>query len=102
LLIGLDKHLDIGYIITMFRLHIDIPLDTDETTAAILSENLVNMFVSNINPVSNGIVLTEVNYRLGNDDDRQKSNYLIKTESGHVANKKSRISLIVKNETTDG
>jgi hypothetical protein len=86
----------------MFRLHIDIPLNTDETTAAILSENLVNMLVSNITPVAGGVVLTEVNYRLGHDDDRQKSNYLIKTESGHVANKKSRIPLVVEEETTDG
>jgi len=86
----------------MFRLHIDIPLNTDEATAASLSETLIAALVSNISPVLNGNVLTEVNYRLGHDDDRQKSNYLIKTESGHVANKKSRVTLIVKEQTTDG
>jgi hypothetical protein len=86
----------------MFRLHIDIPLNTDETTAAAMSETLIAALVSNISPVLNGNVLTEVNYRLGHDDDRQKSNYLIKTESGHVANKKSRVTLIVKEQTTDG
>ena len=81
----------------MFRLHIDIPLNTDEATAAALSETLVAMLVGNITPVVNGNVLTEVNYRLGHDDDRQKSNYLIKTESGHVANKKSRVVLVMEN-----
>ena len=81
----------------MFRLHIDIPLNTDEATAAALSETLVAMLVSNITSVVDGNVMTEVNYRLGHDDDRQKSNYLIKTESGHVANKKSRVVLVVEN-----
>ena len=37
---------------------------------------------------------TGINYRLGHDDDRQKSNYMIKNENGHVANKKSRIHLL--------
>jgi len=35
----------------------------------------------------------QINYRLGHDEDRQKSNYLDKNENGHVTNKKSRISL---------
>ena len=35
--------------------------------------------------------LTQLNYRLGHDEDRQKSNYLKKTENGHVTNKKIRI-----------
>jgi len=81
----------------MFRLHIDIPLNTNEATAAALSETIVAMLVDNITPVVNGNVLTEINYRLGHDDDRQKSNYLIKTESGHVANKKSRVVLVMEN-----
>ncbi len=33
----------------------------------------------------------QVNYRLGHDEDRQKSNYLIKNENGHVSNKKCHI-----------
>jgi hypothetical protein len=81
----------------MFRLHIDIPLNTNEANAAALSETLVAMLVSNITSVVDGNVMAEVNYRLGHDDDRQKSNYLIKTESGHVANKKSRVVLVVEN-----
>lgn len=84
----------------MFRLHIDIPLNTDETTAAALSESIVAQLSSNMSSSLREQGVTEVNYRLGNDEDRQKSNYLIKTESGHVANKKSRVSLI-KQEITE-
>lgn len=36
----------------------------------------------------------DINYRLGNDNDRQKSNYMIRNENGHIANKKSRINLL--------
>jgi hypothetical protein len=39
-----------------------------------------------------------INYRLGHDDDRQKSNYLDKNENGHVSNKKSKI--LLKRELT--
>jgi hypothetical protein len=41
--------------------------------------------------------ITEINYRLGHDDDRQKSNYFMKNENGHVNNKKCKIHL-TKNE----
>jgi hypothetical protein len=41
--------------------------------------------------ILNAIGIEEINYRLGHDDDRQKSNYLQKNENGHVNNKKSKI-----------
>ncbi|MFN9953303.1 MAG: hypothetical protein ACK55I_09400, partial [bacterium] len=41
--------------------------------------------------ILNAIGVEEINYRLGHDDDRQKSNYFIKNENGHVNNKKSKI-----------
>jgi hypothetical protein len=34
----------------------------------------------------------ELGYRLGHDDDRQKSNYLVKTVNGHVTQKKCKLS----------
>jgi hypothetical protein len=34
----------------------------------------------------------EVYYRLGHDDDRQKSNYLDKNENGHCSNKKLKLT----------
>jgi hypothetical protein len=37
--------------------------------------------------------IDQINYRLGHDDDRQKSNYFMKDANGHVNNKKSKIIL---------
>jgi hypothetical protein len=76
----------------MFRLHIDIPLPHTEEQATDAVSRVMTVFQD---PTitdflkSNGIA--SVNYRLGHDEDRQKSNYLIKSPSGHVANKKCRI-----------
>jgi hypothetical protein len=39
----------------------------------------------------NAIGVEEINYRLGHDEDRQKSNYFQKDSNGHVNNKKSKI-----------
>jgi hypothetical protein len=87
----------------MFRLHIDIPMQTDEATATALTEVLVTRFGEQISDYLRDKGITEMNYRLGHDDDRQKSNYLIKTESGHVANKKSRMTFVQpQQDTTDG
>jgi hypothetical protein len=41
--------------------------------------------------ILNAIGVEEINYRLGHDDDRQKSNYFMKDANGHVNNKKSKI-----------
>jgi hypothetical protein len=41
--------------------------------------------------LNNAIGVEEINYRLGHDDDRQKSNYFLKDANGHVNNKKSKI-----------
>ena len=38
--------------------------------------------------------ITGMNYRLGNDNDRQKSNYLKKDAEGHVNNKKTRLTFL--------
>ena len=40
--------------------------------------------------------VTGMNYRLGNDEDRQKSNYFMKDEEGHVNNKKTRLTFTEK------
>lgn len=69
----------------MFRLHIDIPLPYTEEEAAKMAKNII----ASLNPDKLDVYC--INYRLGHDDDRQKSNYLDKTENGHVSNKKSKI-----------
>lgn len=69
----------------MFRLHIDIPLPYTEEEAVKLSKDII----ATLNP--NKLNVYCINYRLGNDEDRQKSNYLDKNENGHVSNKKCKI-----------
>ena len=90
-----------------YRLHIDIPLGEDEMIAYTNAETIMKLFRppttnSSGDPrvsgngafwwreIGNNV---EVNYRLGHDEDRQKSNYLDKNENGHVSNKKTRITL---------
>jgi hypothetical protein len=77
----------------MHRLHIDIPIDTNEEEAIYIAEAMISTIAqhvrlrSQINPQ-----ITGMNYRLGHDEDRQKSNYLMKDENGHVNNKKNRLT----------
>jgi hypothetical protein len=72
----------------MFRLHIDIPLPYTEEEAAKMAKDII----ASLNPDKlDGYC---INYRLGHDEDRQKSNYLDKNENGHVSNKKSKILFI--------
>ena len=72
----------------MFRLHIDIPLEFTEKEAADAAQKMISL-------LEKEKMLTfganQVNYRLGHDEDRQKSNYFLKNENGHVSNKKCHI-----------
>ncbi len=78
----------------MFRLHIDIPLPlTEEQCAEITRRVMAGFYDPSLLDFLRSVGVPSVNYRLGHDDDRQKSNYLIKSTRGHVANKKSRISI---------
>ena len=73
----------------MYRLHIDIPMPFTEEEARKASEFVVNLLVNRI--LIEKFNVTDINYRLGHDEDRQKSNYFMKNENGHVNNKKSKI-----------
>lgn len=75
----------------MYRLHIDIPMPFTEEEALKKSELLI-AFLQNTAMIEK-VEIDQINYRLGHDDDRQKSNYFIKDENGHVNNKKSKIVL---------
>ena len=75
---------------SQYRLHIDIPLPFTEEEAIEKSNMIVDLFCKTNLIASLGI--DHLNYRLGHDDDRQKSNYMMKNENGHVNNKKSKIS----------
>ena len=80
-----------------YRLHIDIPLGINEEQAIYKSNLLIREFFDdNVNFSGEHILkekynIEQVNYRLGHDEDRQKSNYLDKNENDHVSNKKIKI-----------
>ena len=81
-----------------FRLHIDIPLGANEEDAIEAAEKIMDDIEHQTDFGSwyseFGIELMKnikLQYRLGHDEDRQKSNYLIKTEEGHVTKKKCKI-----------
>ena len=75
---------------TQYRLHIDVPLGDDEETAIKVVNLLVQRIPTSILKLHK---IEQVNYRLGHDEDRQKSNYLDKNENGHVSNKKSKVTI---------
>lgn len=81
----------------MYRLHIDIPLPYSEEEALKVSELLVGCINTNI--LIERTNIEQINYRVGHDDDRQRSNYLMKDANGHVSNKKCKI--VIK-EITSG
>ena len=72
-----------------YRLHIDIPLGGGESEAVSIANQIISMISDKEKMI--GLGIEQVNYRVGHDEDRQKSNYLMKNDSGHVNNKKSRI-----------
>lgn len=72
-----------------YRLHIDIPMNFTEAEALQKSKDILELLLKE---KMLNIGVEQINYRLGHDEDRQRSNYFLKTESGHVNNKKSRIS----------
>tara|TARA_B100001094_G_C17762220_1_gene590944 strand:+ start:369 stop:629 length:261 start_codon:yes stop_codon:yes gene_type:complete len=82
-----------------YRLHIDIPLGTDEEKALKAAKSLVAWYFNDIDAkeriqrLASDTDITTINYRLGHDEDRQKSNYLDVNENGHASNKKTRIEI---------
>jgi len=72
----------------MYRLQIDIPAGFDQDKAVEMSRILMSGIIEHLEGSSQDV--REINWRLGNDEDRQKSNYLTKNENGHVSSKKSR------------
>ena len=74
----------------MYRLHVDIPMPFSEEDALKKSQIIITYLQNTI--LIEHLGIDQINYRLGHDDDRQKSNYFIKDANGHVNNKKSKIT----------
>ncbi len=78
----------------MFRLFIDIPISAINTEHAVeQAQALVNRMIlcDEMQQHLKSSNIEQVNYRLGHDEDRQKSNYLIMNENGHCSTKKSKV-----------
>lgn len=77
-----------------YRLHVDIPIDGNEDDAIEKANALIEWWVNSEAARCDlqNFGIKKVNYRLGHDEDRQKSNYLMKNENGHVSNKKCRVT----------
>jgi len=77
-----------------YRLHIDMPLGIDENAALDKAKAVMDRI---LNPINKQYLLVQeiesVNYRVGHDEDRQRSNYLIQNENGHQNNKKCRVDI---------
>ena len=47
-----------------------------------------------VNDKFSDIGITQLNYRLGDDEDRTPKNYFIINEQGHAASKKTKVDLV--------
>lgn len=80
----------------MYRLFIDIPISAATTEEAVeRAQHLVNaLLLSDDARVDlEAVNVEQINYRLGHDEDRQKSNYFILDDKGHCSNKKCKVDL---------
>ena len=82
----------------MYRLHIDIPFGDDEDAAIIAANQLMEWHFTDTEAkekiqrlVTRCGGIDQVNYRLGHDEDREKSNYLTMDDDGDVNTKKNQI-----------
>jgi len=84
-----------------YRLHIDIPINGNEEDALKTANEIVRFCFDNhiAEKIMRELGVEVVNYRLGHDEDRQKSNYFLKNENGHVNNKKSHLNYLTSPQT---
>lgn len=72
-----------------YRLHIDIPLDVDQNVSIEQAKGILAAMQQALIGKYSG----DVNYRVGNDEDRNKKNYMIIDSSGHCSTQKSKFSV---------
>lgn len=84
-----------------YRLHIDIAINGSEEDALKTASEIVRFCFDNhiAEKTMRDLGVETVNYRLGHDEDRQRSNYFLKNENGHVNNKKSHINYLTSPQT---
>lgn len=80
----------------MFRLFIDIPISAINTEHAVeQAQALVNKMIlgTDMQQHFKSVNIEQINYRLGHDEDRQKSNYLMIDDRGHCSTKKIKVTI---------
>jgi len=77
----------------MYRIFIDIPLQAATVEEAVTKGKQVIDLLLAKDKFSN-IGITQLNYRLGDDEDRTPKNYFIINEQGHAASKKIKVDLV--------
>lgn len=79
----------------MYRLFLDYPITASSNEEAVsIANKIIEMSLSEDSKEKVRIIgIEQVNYRLGNDEDRQNRNYFIIDESGHASTKKIKVSL---------
>ena len=84
-----------------YRLHIDIPISGSEEDVIQIANEIIRFCFDNRLSENHlrDLRINGVNYRLGHDEDRQKSNHLVKNENGHVNNKKSHIIYLTSSQS---
>lgn len=83
----------------MFRLFIDIPISAINTEHAVeQAQALVNKMIlaHDIQQHFKSANIEQVNYRLGHDEDRQKSNYFMIDDKGHCSTKKTKVTIALE------
>ena len=76
---------------SQFRLHLDCPLGTNQEEAIANAKNFLERFKEYFRKDVDESLAKNFQFRLANDDDRGRKNYLIINENGHAANKKSKL-----------
>ena len=80
----------------MFRLFIDIPISAINTEHAVeQAQALVNKMIlsDDMQQHFKSVNIEQINYRLGHDEDRQKSNYFMIDDNGHCSTKKTKVRI---------
>ena len=77
----------------MYRIFIDIPLEAANLEEALTKgKQVIDLLL--VKDKFSYIGITQLNYRLGDDEDRTPKNYFIINEQGHAASKKIKVDLV--------
>jgi len=71
---------------------IDFPISINEEESVLVAKQFLQIMEQNSNFFARHGIM-KIGYRLGHDEDRQKSNYLDKNFNGHVSSRKLALDI---------